>query len=393
MHYIQQVIFDIWNMLTVAAPFILFGFLAAGLIHTFVKAERIVALVGKRSWKSVLIASLCGVPLPLCSCSVLPTAATLREKGASKGATTSFLISTPETGVDSIALTYGMMGGWMAFLRPVSAAITALSAGLAVNALGGDENAEPFEKPKTSCCHSEEPKEDCHKEEAKSECCSGQQKEEPKQECCSSQQKEEPAKKSCCGGSQPKQQAWWQATLHYSFVQLSDNLAKWLAIGFVLSGLIASFIPASLFESWAGQGFTSLVLMLAVSMPFYICASGSTPMAAAMLMKGLSPGAAVVFLLAGPATNLAALPVLYKILGKRSTVIYLASIFVMTLAVGMVINLLFTADYFTLNIGHEHASEYSVWNTVCAAVLALLILKGLCKKIPFVQKLQAVRTT
>lgn len=365
MQYIQQVFVDIWMMMTEAAPYILLGFLAAGLIHTFIKAERIVAVLGKRNWKSVMLASLCGVPLPLCSCSVLPTAATLREKGASKGATTSFLISTPETGVDSIALTYGMMGGWMAVLRPLAAAITALSAGLAVNVFGGDdEPAEAIKQPKTSCCNS-------------------------------AKEQEEPPKKSCCGSSNPtpQSQAWWKTTLHYGFVELSDNLAKWLALGFLLSGLIASFIPASLFESWAGQGFTSLVLMLAISMPMYICASGSTPIAAAMLMKGLSPGAAVVFLLAGPATNLAALPVLYKILGKRSTMIYLASIFVMTLAVGMVINLLFTADYFVLNMGHEHGEEFSLWSTLCAVVLSLLILKGMLKNAPFLQRSQAVSTT
>ena len=181
MHYILQVIQDIWLMMTTAAPYILFGFLAAGLIHTFVKAERIVSLLGKHNWKSVLIASLCGVPLPLCSCSVLPTAATLREKGASRGATTSFLISTPETGVDSIFLTYGMMGGWMALLRPVAAAITALSAGLAVNFFGGEESALPQEKPKSSCCHAEP-------------------------------QPVKPVQKSCCGSNpKPKPKAWWQS--------------------------------------------------------------------------------------------------------------------------------------------------------------------------------------
>lgn len=358
MQYIIQVIQDIWLMMTTAAPFILFGFLAAGLIHTFVKAERIVALLGKRNWKSVFIASLCGLPLPLCSCSVLPTAATLREKGASRGATTSFLISTPETGVDSILLTYGMMGGWMALLRPVAAAITALSAGLAVNFFGWEESALQQEKPKASCCHA-------------------------------APQPIQPVQKSCCGGSAPKPKAksWWQTTLHYGFVELSNNLAKWLALGFILSGIISAMLPTSLFESWAGQGFSSLILMLLISMPMYICASGSTPIAAAMLMKGLSPGAAVVFLLAGPATNMAALPVLYKILGKRSTVIYLVSIFVITLAIGMMINLFFTPEHFTINMGHLHdENSYYLWNTICGEILSGLILKGLFRNFTLYKK-------
>ncbi len=360
MNYLIQVINDIWMMMTAAAPYILLGFLAAGVLHTFVKADRIVSLLGKRSWKSVTLASLCGVPLPLCSCSVLPTAAALRKKGASRGATTSFLISTPETGVDSIALTYGMMGGWMAVLRPVAAGITALSAGLAVNYFGGNEpeKMQDDEETTPSCCHKEEPKQ---------------------KSCCHTEEQDE--------SLQPKPQSWWYKTLHYGFVQLSDDLAKWLALGFILSGLIAALIPASVFDSWVGQGFSSLVLMLIISMPMYICASGSTPVAAAMLMKGLSPGAAVVLLLAGPATNMASLPLLYKMLGKRSTFIYLGCIFTMTLAIGVLINVFFTADQFVINLGHEHGeSAASIFKTTCAVILAGLILKGLWYGDPMIPK-------
>lgn len=335
-------------MLVMAGPYILFGFLIAGLIHTFVSPAQIVSLLGRRNWKSVIMASLCGVPLPLCSCSVLPTAAALREKGASRGATSAFLISTPETGVDSIAMTYGIMNLTMAILRPVSAFLTAFVSGVFVNAWGEREeekaNAENAAPAQKSCC--------CSAKNAQTA------------DSCSI-----PAPKS----------PWWRSALRYAFGDLSDNLAHWLGLGLILSGIIAACIPESVFSGWAGQGVSSLFLMLLIGAPMYICASASTPIAAVMIAKGLSPGAALVFLLAGPATNIGSMPVLFKIIGRRSTAIYLASIGAVSLAIGFCVNLFYQYQSIKPQMafcarGEEGGSAIGV---LAALLLMALLIKGI----------------
>ncbi|RJP24281.1 MAG: hypothetical protein C4527_19080 [Candidatus Omnitrophota bacterium] len=335
--------YEVWLMLQMAAPYILIGFLAAGLIHTFVPQSWIVSLIGKRNWKSVLTASICGVPLPLCSCSVLPMAATLRKKGAGRGGTTAFLISTPETGVDSIALTYGLMNLPMAVLRPLAAFLTAFLAGITVNRWGEQED-------NTSAAN-----ENCPR----------------------------------CGNNTPNVsnstnpgKPWWSETARYAFIDLPNDLAHWLALGFVLSGVIALWIPDWIFQSWAGQGFSSLLIMLAVSMPMYICASGSTPIAAVMMAKGLSPGAALVFLLAGPATNISSLPVLVKILGRRATLLYLLSIIVVSLAIGNFVNLYVTVNDITPQVSIHHAGneEIGLVGSLAGLLFLLLLIKGMWKR-------------
>ena len=329
-----EILYQTWHVLETAGPFILFGFLASGLIHTFIPQAKIVSLLGRRNVKSVLMASLCGIALPLCSCAVLPTAATLRKKGASRGAATSFLISTPETRVDSIALTYGLMDLPMTILRPLAAFCTAFIAGLAVNAWGErDTSPEPDPLPDTNCsCHT-------------------------------------------------MRRSWWRETLHYAFVELIDDLAIWLALGFLLSGCLAALVPESWLTGWVGQGVTSILVMLAVSMPMYICASASTPIAAVLVAKGLSPGAAVAFLLAGPATNLASLPVLARILGKRSLALYLLSIFFMSLLIGIAVNQFYHAHWVIphMAVSDELAEQPNWLKRLSGLLLLALLLKGLWK--------------
>jgi len=343
-NWFLNIIFESWFMMEAAGPYIIFGFIAAGLIHTLVPSEKIVALLGKRNWKSVLTASICGIPLPLCSCSVLPTAAAIRQKGASRGATTSFLISTPETGVDSIAMTYGMMDIFMTILRPLTGFITALFAGICVNLWGDADEPEP-EEVKTSC---------------------------PK----------------CADSSSPANtvrtntRSWWIKTLRYAFIDLAGDLAYWLTIGFILSGVIAACMPDWIFQGWAGQGFSSLLVMLAISMPMYICASGSTPIAAAMIVKGLSPGAALVFLLAGPATNIGSVPVLLKILGRRSTFFYLFSIVVVSLFMGQAVNMFYqNHELIPIMAISEHGAEgVSIIGLVSGVLLLLMMLNGMRRR-------------
>ncbi len=349
-----QIVYETWMILVMAGPYILFGFLMAGLIHTFVSPAKIVTLLGQRNWKSVLMASVCGVPLPLCSCSVLPTAAALRQKGASRGATTSFLISTPETGVDSIVMTYGIMDLTMAILRPLAAFITASVSGICVNLWGGPD--EPPQKPTVSSC--------CH--------CS------PKSENSRSENESHPA------GNPPKR-AWWLETIRYGFWDLSNDLSHWLALGLVLSGIISACIPDTFFQGWAGQGVSSLLLMLTISMPMYICASGSTPIAAVMVAKGLSPGAALVFLLAGPATNIGSVPVLLKMLGRRATVLYLLSIFLVTFLIGLAVNQYYSYSGVSSHMAiHTNMEDMNRgWGLLSALILLVLLLKGwIVKPIP-----------
>lgn len=344
---IIEIVQETWMILVMAGPYILFGFLMAGLIHTFVPTAKIVALLGRRNWKSVFMASVCGVPLPLCSCSVLPTAAALRQKGASRGATTSFLISTPETGVDSIVMTYGIMDLTMAILRPLAAFITASVSGICVNLWGGAD--EPPPKPTiSSCCH------------------------------CSPKSGDSRLENEPPSAGNPPMRAWWLEIIRYGFWELSNDLSHWLALGLVLSGIISACIPESFFQGWAGQGVSSLFLMLAISMPMYICASGSTPIAAVMVAKGLSPGAALVFLLAGPATNIGSVPVLLKILGRRATILYLVSIFLVTFSIGLAVNQYYSNTDLSPHIAiHSNMEEMDgVWGLLSALILLVLLVKG-----------------
>jgi len=284
-----------WRLFADSAPYLLFGFLAAGLLHGFVSTEAVGRHLGRGRLGSVVKAALFGIPLPLCSCGVLPAALGLRKKGASKGATVSFLVSTPETGVDSIALTYALMDPLMTLARPVAAFVTAVLAGVAENFLGRQE--APAEPSRLPCGCPEEPL------------------------------------PSGAGLS-----ARVREGLRYAFGDLLGDLALWLAVGFLLAGLISVLVPDTFIQAHLGAGVLPLFVMLAVGIPLYMCATASTPIAAALILKGLSPGAALVFLLAGPATNVASLTALAGTLGVRSTARYLLAISVGAVAAGFALD-------------------------------------------------------
>ena len=211
----------------------------------------------------VIKASLLGVPLPLCSCGVIPVAASLRRHGASRGATTAFLLSTPQTGVDSIVVTYSLMGGLFALIRPVVAFITGLVGGWLVDALAGQDYGNATGVNPSAPCAGE-----------------------------------------CCALSVRRQNRLVRA-LHYGFVTLPRDIGKALVVGLIISGVIAAFVPDDFFAGVFGTGLVGMLIMMAVGMPLYVCATGSVPVAAALMMKGVSPGAALVFLMTGPATNAA----------------------------------------------------------------------------------------
>jgi uncharacterized membrane protein YraQ (UPF0718 family) len=327
------------------SPFLLLGFGIAGLISQVLKPETLTRHLSGDDLRSVVKASVLGAPLPLCSCSVVPLALTLRKKGASKGATSSFLIATPETGVDSVAVTWALLGPAMAILRPLAAVLSAIFTGAAVNAVVRRDRAAARETPRGS--------------PAEPECCA-----------------EEGALETSGKGGLVER------ALRFAFVDLLDDLAAALLVGILVSGLIGALMPSDFFASSKLQGFPALLLMLVVGIPVYVCAAASTPIAAMLILKGLSPGAAFVFLLAGPATNFASLLAMVQVFGKRVLFVHLAALAAVTLALGMAVDALDPV----LRLGDRAASGavhelLPPWLSLsCASVFAVLLAWSLARK-------------
>jgi uncharacterized membrane protein YraQ (UPF0718 family) len=229
----------------------------------------------------------------------------LRKQGANKGAVTSFLISTPESGVDSIAVTYALLDPLLTVLRPVVAFFTALTAGVVENLTRFERSVTPLEVdrscPIDNCCDGMDCPPEVHRNHHRLH------------------------EKVISG-------------LRYAFTDFWDDLAGSFLLGLLLAGIISALIPESFFTTYLGQGLPAMLIMLVVGMPLYVCATASTPIAAALIIKGVSPGAALVFLLAGPATNMAALTILVRTLGARSTAIYLSAIAVCAVLAGLTVD-------------------------------------------------------
>ena len=326
-----------WYILRESAIYILVGFAIAAALHAWVSESWALRWLSRRGTGSVFLATVFGLPLPLCSCSVLPAALTLRRKGASKGATLSFLISTPETSVTSILLTYSLLGPVMAIVRPIAACITALLAGLVENVVDrsdAPQTEEAADGGGQSCC--------CHTEPA------AEQTAEPRT---------------------------IKDGLRYAFVNLFDDIFIWIAVGIAVAAIIQVLLPESVFRTVFGGTYTSMLLMLVVGVPLYICAEGSTPIAAALLLQGVNPGAALVLLLVGPATNIGAVGILYRELGRRTVIVYLVTIAVIALVMGALLNLLI-AKVGLPPIGHE-AGEPLVPGVVKTLGAAAFLVLGL----------------
>lgn len=335
-----------WHVLVDASPYVLLGFLVAGLLKAFVPDRFMARHLGEKSLWSVTKAGLIGIPLPLCSCGVLPAAMGLRRQGASKGAATAFMISTPETGVDSIAITYALMDPLMTVIRPLSAFFTAVFAGVMVNAFPDREEMTPLE----SLAHT-----------GHSECgCPGD---------CS--QAVEPA-------------AWerFMNGMRYAFGEMIADIGRWLLLGVVVAGIISALIPPDFIGEYAGKGILPLFIMLGVGLPLYVCATASTPIAASLLLKGLSPGAALVFLLAGPATNGATITVMLKVLGKRAAFLYLFAIAFSSLVLGYLVDRLYLGLGLDIRAIVTEAGEVlPEWVGLgSAAVLLLFIARSFFQK-------------
>jgi uncharacterized membrane protein YraQ (UPF0718 family)/regulator of protease activity HflC (stomatin/prohibitin superfamily) len=299
-----NVIKEIAYIFNESAIYILFGFLIAGILKTVVPSEKVIKHLGKSSISSVLLAALLGIPLPLCSCAVLPTALSLKKQGASKGATLSFLISTPETGIDSISITYALIDPIMTVFRPIAALITAVTAGLFANHFDNKLSLDDQDASDEDVCESED--------------------------VCS------------CDAHEGNHGGKIHRLLHYAFVELLDDIVFWLIIGIVIAGFISAFVPDNFFEQYL-SGFSSMFVMLIIGVPIYMCAASSTPIAAAMMLKGLNPAAALVFLLTGPATNVGTIAAIGKFLGKKMMLIYLGTIIVTSIYLGVILDVFYSS--------------------------------------------------
>jgi HflK protein len=308
---------ETWSILMEASVFLLFGFVLGGVLAVVIPQQLIQRLLGRGRVSSVLWASAIGVPLPLCSCGVLPAALRLSRQGATKGATVSFLISTPETDVDAIALTYGLMGPIFAVFRAVAGVVTAFVAGVTTNLFG--ERGGP-------------PVVDAAADQGGSPATAGAA---PVSELVRVPLPEGDHHQAVGILHRLRQ------VLQYAFGELLDEIAHWLILGIVVAAMVTVLLPPSIVERYLSGGLATMLLMLVIAIPIYTCASASTPVAAALILKGLDPGAALVFLLAGPATNIGAIIVLLKFLGHRVVAIYLASIAVVSVVAGYLLNWIF----------------------------------------------------
>ena len=287
----------------------------------------------KQGWGSIIKSAFWGIPLPLCSCAVIPTAIMLRKNGAGNGATSSFLISTPESGVDSIAMTYAMMDIPMTIMRPIAAFISAVGAGAAQLFFNS------YELPSEEVTRKKE------------------------NECC---------ERKCKSSSKIRE------VFHFSFVKLIDDMALWLGVGLLLGALINWVLPADAFHGLSG--FWGRMLILALGIPTYICASATTPIAASLILKGMSPGMALLILLVGPATNSSNIMVLQKYIGKKGVIINIAMIALVALVASYVVDFLYNYYQWPLDfrVGHQHHHEEVSWISMLSAVmLSSLIVKGI----------------
>jgi uncharacterized membrane protein YraQ (UPF0718 family) len=321
MEYITEFLIALIELSNAMAPYILFGLLFAGLLHEFVPDTLVTKHLGKDNIFSVIKATLFGVPLPVCSCGVIPLAAGIKKSGASKGSTLSFLISTPITGVDSILATYGIFGWIFTIYRVITSMIIAMVAGILTNLF---DKEEIDDKPAFSAVKAPN---------TFSPAISMPKKEETS--CCSTDS-------SCCGTEEKS--FWLTNALRYAFVTLLGDIAKPLVWGLLIGALITVAIPQSISDILIEYSWFSYVIVIAIAVPMYVCATASLPIAAGLMLSGVSAGAAFVFLSAGPATNTVTIGVVKKMLGARSLTIYLGSIVIGSIMFGLGLDYLFSAS-------------------------------------------------
>ena len=361
-----------------AAPWLVLGLVIGGLIKALVPTSFLQKHLSGNGLISIVKAALFGAPLPLCSCGVIPAALGLRKAGASKPATVSFLVSTPETGIDSVTISYALLGPFMAIVRPIAAVVSAIVAGLLVGRSEDEADTEEGHShhqhaDTTSCCDSEKPDKHDHDVSEASSCCDSDAH-EPVSSCCSKTHETS----SCCSTSDDTahkdkknfwQEAW--AGIVYSFDSLFVDVLFWLIIGLVFAALVKTFVPVTFLAEW-GSGLPAMLIMLVIGIPMYVCATASTPIAAGLLLAGVSPGTAMVFLMAGPATNISTLGIIGKELGRRSLIAYLTAVGVVTLLTGFIVDYLVGLWNIDVQAQISHSQDI-VPSVVAWAALLILI--------------------
>jgi len=363
MEFVSVFVQEFITLFSEMAPFLLLGFLLAGILHVWVPNRIYVPKISKPNFASVLWAALFGVPLPICSCGVIPTAIALRREGASKGASVSFLISTPATGVDSILATYSLLGLPFAILRPIAAFVTAMFGGVLTNFASRNESAGiAVAEHKEHHDHYEHHDHDHH-----DHCGCGDH------DHCG------------CGASADattEKKSFVQKvgeTIEYGLVNMVGDVSKWLMIGLLLGALISAFVPNELFLALREYPILGMVCVLLLAMPMYTCATGSIPLALALVAKGITPGAALVLLMAGPATSIASMLVVGKAFGKRTLAAYLFSIAFGAMFFGFIVDTFFMDTFLSAMLPqgaaecHGHGA-LGVFDYICAGLLAVFII-------------------
>jgi uncharacterized protein len=337
LHTFMDVLRAIWEVTAEMSAFLLLGFLVAGLLSVFIDPQWLEKHLGGRGLGPVLRASLFGVPLPLCSCGVIPVAASLRSHGASKAATTAFLLSTPQTGVDSIMITYTMLGPAFAIFRPVMALLTGILGGSMVQALDAQNVQSTPSFPMAASSDEHTP------EKVK--------------------------------GFLPR----LKAALDYGSVTLPGDIGKALLIGVIIAGILSALIPDNFLAQYLGRGPLSIALMMVVGIPLYVCATASVPLAVGFIMIGASPGAALAFLIAGPATNAATITTIGRVLGRKTTVIYLLTVAISAFGGGLLLDWLVSwaqtaMPVLTMQI-HQHG-QLGWFDHLSGVVLVLIMTRA-----------------
>ena len=326
--------FIVYNASTL---YLLIGFTFAFLLYKLVSEQTLIKYIGKSNLKSVLLSALIGAPLPLCSCGVLPTAISLKRKGAAPGATLSFLVSTPETNINAILITFALMDPLMAIYRPIAATLIAILTGISANLF---MNRKEFNE-------------------------NNSKSEEHNFEHCS----------SC----EVKIKRSWKDAINFTFKELFDDLSYWLIFGLFLAGFVLAFLPADFFQKYFSNTLLSMILMMVVGIPLYLCATSTTPIVASLVAKGLNPGAALVLLITGPATNIASLMIIKKELGKKITVLYLLNIIIWSVIFGLFLNYLY--GYFGIKpsinlISYTEGTQNNWLNYLASLIFSILLIQS-----------------
>ncbi len=330
MDYLTEFLLETWNMTQQMAPYLLFGFLMSGLLSVTVSPETVERHLGKKGIRQIIKAALLGVPLPLCSCSIVPLSATLYRHGAGKGATISFLASTPQTGVDSISVTWALLGPVFVLFRVAAAFFSGILAGIGVELIPDNEKTNTEQKPQCGC----------HRSEKK--------------------------------GHRLLQM------FHYGFITLPRDIGRAMLFGLLLSGLISTVLPPNFFADKLGSGFISMLVMVIVGIPIYTCSSGSVPIAFGLIRAGLSPGAALVFLVTGPATNAATITTIADFLGKRAVAIYLVCISATAIGAGMLLNVAISGKIIeNFETACKHPESYSILSYIMSILLIAILMPSL----------------